>query len=899
MTTADPRRTDESRFLKALLASLAPKLSPGDVIGLSCLGEVAPPQTLRIADREFHVRRAESVLAVRQCMVEAEGAPGHLVIVTPLQTPQVGADVRARLYRQQLMPVGEWDAVRTAYGARQIDPRLLAERELAAHLVAVAPPDGMPGLPGGVLSADIAWQRLLERALGLPGTIGEPRDLLAWAASGRVAAFTAAPEPLRKAAIDWIARRLDGLGRLAATWLHAVVRGHALDLVPLGLACRVVFHASEEGAVPRKVGAARLEPYTQTPLEPREGLAWADAAEGLLAGLDPDAGDEGAGEPDPSRAARLEQRAEQVLAELRVAEHAWLSDVLPSGFDQRLERLAAELSAGIGGEARLLQAQHRILAAAREVGGHVRARREPARARRVEMALRLLRWMSDRGSAERAAGMGAGCASPATLAGQWVAEDAFVDRARLALRGEEANARLAEAYRSLAEQAGTVREGRNRAFARGIAGGAAAGDGLLGIERVLGEVVIPVARAGRVLLLVLDGLSWPVAHELLEDLERLGWSERVPAEAAAPGRVLATWPTVTECSRASLLAGRLERGDADGERAAFAAHAGLRSVSAVDAPPVLHHRASLASMGRLEEGLLADVASTRKIVGVVVNAVDDHLARDGQLHVTWGADTIRPLPVLLEHAARAERVVIIASDHGHVLDMGTRLQGARQGDGSGAGAGDRWRTLATGPAGDEEIVLSGERVLLGDGTVVVPWSERVRYGMPRWGYHGGATLQEAICPLVVLARMGQAVPGWQEAARTVPGWWRDGPLVAVATKAAPRRKAPARPAEDEPGFHESPRTFAITRVGGQVVEFTLPLTPTPEERSAIGMLVRYGRASERQLSRELGTRRIGGVMENLMRKLEAEGFTALDKEADGEDGRIFAFRPERLERPTL
>lgn len=70
------------------------------------------------------------------------------------------------------------------------------------------------------------------------------------------------------------------------------------------------------------------------------------------------------------------------------------------------------------------------------------------------------------------------------------------------------------------------------------------------------------------------------------------------------------------------------------------------------------------------------------------------------------------------------------------------------------------------------MAVSGPRVLDGGGRVIVPWSERVRYGAKRAGYHGGITLTEVVVPVVVLNRTGaQAPPGWTDAPPATPDWW--------------------------------------------------------------------------------------------------------------------------------
>ena len=61
-----------------------------------------------------------------------------------------------------------------------------------------------------------------------------------------------------------------------------------------------------------------------------------------------------------------------------------------------------------------------------------------------------------------------------------------------------------------------------------------------------------------------------------------------------------------------------------------------------------------------------------------------------------------------------------------------------------------------GDAGDNEVVLAGKRVLAGDGRVIAPWTERVRYTTGKSaGYHGGATPQEMLVPAAVFAPAGR------------------------------------------------------------------------------------------------------------------------------------------------
>ena len=138
----------------------------------------------------------------------------------------------------------------------------------------------------------------------------------------------------------------------------------------------------------------------------------------------------------------------------------------------------------------------------------------------------------------------------------------------------------------------------------------------------------------------------------------------------------------------------------------------------------------------------------RRVVGAVLNAVDDHLAKSEQMQLAWRFDSIRLLPAILMEAHAAGRAVVLTSDHGHVLEAGgVKLPG----DGEG-----RWRSAAAPATGLERIVL--------------PWSETVRYGSKRNGYHGGVSLQEAVVPVGVYVGPGETLDGWEPVPVSYPPW---------------------------------------------------------------------------------------------------------------------------------
>ena len=62
------------------------------------------------------------------------------------------------------------------------------------------------------------------------------------------------------------------------------------------------------------------------------------------------------------------------------------------------------------------------------------------------------------------------------------------------------------------------------------------------------------------LLIVLDGMSWAVCHELLDDIRREHWFLATLDESITPPQpVIATIPSVTGFSRASLLSGKVAK----------------------------------------------------------------------------------------------------------------------------------------------------------------------------------------------------------------------------------------------------------------------------------------------------------------------------------------------------
>lgn len=152
-------------------------------------------------------------------------------------------------------------------------------------------------------------------------------------------------------------------------------------------------------------------------------------------------------------------------------------------------------------------------------------------------------------------------------------------------------------------------------------------------------------------------------------------------------------------------------------------------------------------------------------MGIVLNAIDDRLNNAQQVRDDWTINRISVLGPILKLARDSGRVVILASDHGHVWHR----PDARLGSGD---AGNRWRSHDD-RIDDGELAVTGQRVRdeANKNAVIVPWSESLYYGKQQNGYHGGATPQEMICPLIILMDKASTYSGLYTCEYPKPDWW--------------------------------------------------------------------------------------------------------------------------------
>ena len=380
----------------------------------------------------------------------------------------------------------------------------------------------------------------------------------------------------------------------------------------------------------------------------------------------------------------------------------------------------------------------------------------------------------------------------------------------------------------------------------------------------------------------MDGLSWAVLRELSSDLVRHGWLEWASVDGASFGSALAALPSITSFSRASLLCGSLASGGQAVEKRGFEENGDLRAAGKSSFPPVLFHKDEIgASGGDLAEAVRLEIRNpNRKVVGAIVNVVDDSLVGPEQLAIRWSLDQVPVLRALLSEARDAGRAVILLSDHGHVLDQGSRLN--RQQD-----ASDRWRPVSVDqpPSGDE-LLVAGHRVLADGQRFISPAIESLRYTPNRrQGYHGGLTPQECLAPISVISPSLAGIDGWQMQATVAPDWWLEGAdAVSVASRRiTPRKgKAAARPPlplfEDVAKPLDSVAELLASEVFVQQMEVFGGRLKSEQVEQALRVLAeRNGVQMKPAIAQRLAMPaiRVDGLLASLQRVLNVDGYPVL------------------------
>ncbi len=867
--------------IRAQVAAVWGKVPGAQVIGIRSPVTAETGDVIRVNGEELAVARCASVLEIRERLGGHNDTTAPLVLLTPLAEAELGADVIARLAKGHLFLIEPWQLVKERFRARYVDPRLVERHPWVARALLEAEPEGgYPPAPSGFLEAELAWRILFEALLGLPGGQRYPTTLLEWSIrdDSRVAALG---DEIREGLCEAVR---ETTGVLAGRIFEAALGG-AANVLAVGLVARTLYGPSAAGDQAAVKATGKLESYLGAgELDEAVAQDWADAAEDVMDRLL---------SKEPLSSVRpLINGGDELLASLGAIECAHRSRFLGASYEQRLTRFANELVTFV--EKGSKDVQPALWEAGDTVLEHVLA---VPRSERIEMALRLAQWL-----AGRRVEAGKNPSSFAAAAEAYRQRDGFADWARTRIWDGDPLAMLGQAYTRLSEAVGDERERQNCAFGQLFSNWSETGShdlSVVGVEDVLDRIVVPLATKQPVLLVVIDGMSVPVFRELQDDLLRGGWIEVVQGEAETRQPVIATVPSITEVSRASLLCGRVTKGQQNVEKDNFSKHPGLVSCSEPPKPPVLFHKGELSTAGTigLAPRVVNEIADLhRRVVGVVINAVDDHLSKGEQVRVDWTVHRIRPLEELLLIASDAGRAVVLVSDHGHVLEHET--EGRSQGD------SDRWRD-DDGAASPEEVVVRGPRVVVGKhGRVIAPWSERVRFGSKKNGYHGGVSPQEIIIPLAVFVPAGLLIEGWREAPPETPDWWEPPEPSDVIRPKKRAIQKPTKPKIGEtarlfPTEEETAEQTATVTTGDVWIEALLASEQMAAQRAQAARThlsddrlreilealdERGGKLTRAALAKRLGVppMRIGGILSALRRVLNVEGYSVLsvDEAAD-------------------
>jgi hypothetical protein len=858
--------------IRAQVASIRKKRPDARVIAIHTKGRWTGPRENRDGDHVYVVDQCDSPLAMRLALRQDAPESGIKILLTPLEDLALGDDLRVRLPGRSLYAFDEWQVLQTLFQAHQVDPRLKKHATLRQQLLAFAATNGVPAAPGGFLDLETAWGFLLDRGLDLAVARPDLQAILKWSLSeANVTRFKGLADEFRTACVDWLTESAGDAARWVVRCAELAPRPDAL---PVGLAALVVFDPQTQEKLDK--AAVRLEERCLggETVDPKLWRSWGEAARDVVRYQ----------LPEPAEQKSVLARSDAILKELGADGLAHISTVSPNGFTQRLSQFqeALEQALETGDTAGMVRARTRISA-------HEEAKREPRRLEQVDMAVRLVRWLR-----ERQAHPEPEPESFAHAVQDYLSMGSFIDWARSRLPTS-----FSGAYMALFKKCQGIQEDRARIFARLLQDWTATGSKgghPIPVEQVLSRVVAPLSGKIPVLLIVMDGMSTAVFNQLVDDITGREWTLLRETNGYAPLAGVATIPSVTEFSRTSLLCGELKNGNSAVELAGFAQHPDLLSACKSGRPPLLFHKADI--RGVREDGLLPEMQTAiahtdNRVVGVVINAVDDYLLKGDQLDIRWKRDSIRPLAGLLDAAKQSGRIVIMTSDHGHVLESGTvcRL----------GGTGDRWRSDDQ-PSHDDELILSGHRVVVEPHQILVPWSESVRYASKKNGYHGGANPQEMVVPIAVLSSGDEGPTGWVETVLSTPSWWLEeihevAKAAVPATPASPKRDVAESlldwREEDAPAAGErgKPLAWVAALLKSSVFEEqkklagrAFPKNENVVEKLLVALDRNGGKMTSAALAKAIAypPMRLGGLLAVCQRVLNLDGYDVIRRDEDSD-----------------
>ncbi|MFE3545559.1 BREX-2 system phosphatase PglZ [Nocardia sp. NPDC059177] len=760
--------------------------------------------------RRVEVAVAASPLAVHEEILgharKIDPDPRVLVLVTAVDDHDVDPAILVRAYGNRIRTVDQWEIVRESFGATGIDTRLKQHRWACEALLDAAGARGWPTtMAGGVLARVPALAALTARRLRIPTDSDriDPYTLLTWTlAPGGPQLLLDLRAPERDGIIEFLGEN-EQSGATGSVVAALTRTGHAAEAIAYGLVCAALWtHARPDSTVYQARGRVERWLGDHPPAQGQTldemlsvfGRTCEQYVDVLLEKTHADA-DPDEEVDEPTRTARQTKAAILLQADLLVRqfgadEAATSSPILPAGLAARFAAAGRALENGRSEEI------DRTVTAVRK---HRLATDQRVRISRLRMAQRLDRWLQTRPDPTEND-------SVAAALDRQMHDTAWADRALDYLdAGGDEEPTLRVAYAAIADRARSHRREFDREFAKNLAIWTDSGTPpktMLTVETFLHRVVRPLAADHRVLLIVVDGMSAAIATELAGEL-RSSFSEFDPLPGtSAPRRrcMAAALPSLTAVSRTSLFAGKLMKGDQKTEKKLFREHSfwGARRAE-------VFHKDNLRSQAgdRFGTDLTQALADPNCHVAVVLNTIDDRLGKEAKLDDSgWQAREIGDLQALVSVATAQGMVVLITSDHGHVVDR----KGVTVTATDVASARHRVPVGEFDRRSETEIPLQGPRVVWPEpgASIVALWDNDSRYTAQKAGYHGGAALAEITIPVLAFLPFGALPPnGWRELGDQRPNWWRDPtdvlPIPAPASTAKATATAVSRKAADKAG----------------------------------------------------------------------------------------------------
>ncbi|MEL6130961.1 MAG: BREX-2 system phosphatase PglZ, partial [Cyanobacteria bacterium J06628_4] len=537
--------------IKAQVTAILQKSNGSRVIGIHAQGRWTGERQQVDGDQCYLIDQCDSPLALRIALQKGQQereqddtlADAIQVLITPIPQGDLAEDILIRFVKQRLFTIDSWQIVKSLFRAANIDPRLVKHQWIPEALMDWMPANRYSPVMGGFLDAEVVWPLLLQHGLHLNTERPDLPAILQWSTvQDHIERYQRAPEAFQTAAIDWLSNLA---GPAVETILQCVEHNLQPDALPLGLAALVVYHPDAQ--LDKAIG--KFEERFLAGITPPVNVmeVWSSAAQQALDQL------------SLNLRQAIIQRSDNILEDIGASPFAHLSSVSEQGFNQHLTGLGKRLITHIQKPTQSNLAA--VLDTYQSIQQHQYAiiHKDSRRLQRLDMAIRLAQWLvvSTDASSE----------NPKSLEeamSHYTQEGSFLDWARLMLPIAEPNRELSTAYGKLFESVTTIREKQSHQFAQLLQNWTAIGStqkAVLPVERILETVVAPLTEDHPVLLIVLDGMSLAVGHELLTDLTQQHWHLVVPESHDSPLRSgLAAIPSETSVSRASLLCGQLTRG---------------------------------------------------------------------------------------------------------------------------------------------------------------------------------------------------------------------------------------------------------------------------------------------------------------------------------------------------